>query len=74
MHNIYYLNVMPSSLDLKQGISYLEREGQGEGGERDRDKVRERKRDRQRQRQRQRQRERERELIIKITGKAVLPN
>ncbi len=51
------------NLDLKQGISYLEREGEG-GGERQREK----------ERVRHKEREGDRELIIKITGKAVLPN
>ncbi len=33
---IYYINVQSPNLDLKQGILYLEREGEGEGGERQR--------------------------------------
>jgi hypothetical protein len=33
---IYYINVKSPNLDLKQGISYLEREsGRGPGGERE---------------------------------------
>jgi hypothetical protein len=43
---IYYINVKLPNLDLKQGISYLEREG--EGGERGgggRERQRERERD-----------------------------
>jgi hypothetical protein len=33
----YYKNVKLPNLDLKQGISYMEREGDGWGGESDRE-------------------------------------
>jgi hypothetical protein len=35
---IYYINVKSPNLDLKQGISYLEREGEGREREKERDK------------------------------------
>jgi hypothetical protein len=44
---IYYINVKSPNLDLKQGISYLERERGG--GERERDREKERVRHKERE-------------------------
>ncbi len=52
----YYINMKSPNFDLKQGISYLEREG-----ERQRDRETERQRDRETERQRDRETERQRD-------------
>jgi hypothetical protein len=52
-HYIYCKNVKSPNLYLKQGISYLKREGGG-GKERETERKREIKRNRQRQRKRER--------------------
>jgi hypothetical protein len=56
--------VKSPNLELKQGISYLEREGEGGDRQIEREIDRESKT----------QRERRRGLIIKITSNAMLPN
>ncbi len=50
-HYIYYKNVKSPNLDLKQGISYLKREGEGEKREKQREREREREIDRDRERE-----------------------
>jgi hypothetical protein len=42
---IYYINVKSPNLDLKQGISYLEKEREGRDREKEREKDRYRERE-----------------------------